>query len=107
MTGNSRIPILSEAGRKEMQIFQTPVTVRNADSTGYGLGFSLRVTEEGLHLVSHGGSVAGYNAHMVFDPVSTIGVVLLRNYNGGSVNLGRVASDLLVELVGISRASGT
>ena len=107
MTGTSRTPILSEAGRKEMQIFQTPISVRSADSTGYGLGFSLRVTEEGLHLVSHGGSVAGYNAHMVFDPVSTIGVVLLRNYNGGSVNLGRVASDLLVELVGISRASGT
>ncbi len=107
MTGTSRTPILSEAGRKEMQIFQTPISVRSADSTGYGLGFSLRVTEEGLHLVSHGGSVAGYNAHMVFDPVSTIGVVLLRNYNGGSVNLGRVASDLLVKLVGISRASGT
>lgn len=107
MTGTSRTPVLSEAGREEMQIFQTPVSIRSADSTGYGLGFSLRVTEEGLRMVSHGGSVAGYNAHMVFDPVSTIGVVLLRNYNGGSVNLGRVASDLLVKLVGISRASGT
>ncbi len=107
MTGTSHTPVLSEAGRKEMQIFQTPISIRNSDSTGYGLGFSIRVTEEDLHLVSHGGSVAGYNAHLIFNPESAIGVVLLRNYNGGSVNLGRVASDLLVELVGISRASGT
>ncbi len=101
MTGTSRTAILSDAGRQETRIFQTPVSMRNGDSTGYGLGFSLRVAEDGPRLVSHGGSVAGYNAHLIFDPESTIGVVLLRNYNGGSVNLGRVAGDLLIELIEI------
>ena len=47
----------------------------------------------------HGGSVAGYNAHMVFEPESRIGVVLLRNYGGGEINLGRAAKDLLWRLV--------
>lgn len=85
-----------------MQRFQTPVRVSSSgDSSGYGLGFSVRVTPEGLHMVSHGGSVAGYNAHMVFDPVSTIGVVLLRNYTRSEINLGGMARDLLVELVRI------
>ncbi len=101
MTGASRTTILADAGRRETQTFQTPVAMRNRDSTGYGLGFSLRVTEDGLRLVSHGGSVAGYNAHLIFDPETAIGVVLLRNYNGGSVNLGRVAGDLLIELIEI------
>lgn len=101
-TGASRTEIISEAGRSMMQRFQTPVRVSSSgDSSGYGLGFSVRVTPEGLHMVSHGGSVAGYNAHMIFDPVSTIGVVLLRNYTRSEINLGRVARDLLVELVRI------
>jgi len=101
-TGASGTEILSEAGRNTMQRFQTPVRVSSSgDSSGYGFGFSLQVTPEGLHTVSHGGSVAGYNAHMIFDPVSRIGVALLRNYTRSEINLGRVARDLLVELVQI------
>ena len=43
--------------------------------------------------------MAGYNAHLVFDPMSKVGVVLLRNYNRGNTNLGRSAAALLEELV--------
>lgn len=66
---------------------------------GYGLGLSLQMTEDRTRFAGHGGSVAGYNAYMIFDPASKIGVVLLRNYNWGSTNLGRAASELLAKLV--------
>ncbi len=102
-TGASRTQILTEESRAEMQRFQTPVSVRNGDSTGYGFGFSIRVTESGLRIIGHGGSVSGYNANLVFDPDSRIGVVLLRNYSRGTTNLGGAASALLAELVGISK----
>jgi len=105
LTGTARAAILTDAGRHETQIFQTPVAMRNGDSTGYGLGFSIRISEAGLRMVSHGGSVAGYNAHLVYEPGSTIGVVLLRNYNGGSVSLGRAAGELLTELVEADRGN--
>ena len=105
-TGTARNMILTEKSRSEMQRFQVVSRVSDeGDSSGYGLGFSLQATAEGLHLVSHGGSVAGYNAHMIFDPVTRIGVVMLRNYDRSAVNLGRTARDLLEELIGIYTGS--
>jgi len=68
---------------------------------GYGLGFSIRTDEDGFTSVGHGGSVAGYNASMVFHPESKIGVVIFRNYNRGKTNLGRSIRDLLKELVNV------
>mgnify|MGYP002525588442 CR=1 FL=1 len=47
----------------------------------------------------YGGSVSGYNAHIIFDPESKIGVAILRNYSGGSTNLGGAARTLLGELI--------
>jgi len=47
--------------------------------------------------------VSGYNANLVFDPDSRIGVVLLRNYGRGTTNLGGAASALLAELVEINK----
>lgn len=81
--------------RRELMRVQTP----EGPTAGYGLGFSLRTRESGVRTVSHGGSVAGYNAYLVFDPMSTVGVVLLRNYNRGNTNLGRSTIALLEELV--------
>jgi len=66
---------------------------------GYGLGFSIKTAEDGFTSVGHGGSVAGYNAGMVFHPESRIGVVIFRNYNRGKTNLGRSIGDLLKALV--------
>ena len=95
ITGASAVEILPPAWRVETMRIQTA----DSSSAGYGLGFSIHTTESGLRTVGHGGSVAGYNAHLVFDPETTVGVVLLRNYNGGSTNLARRAVALLEELV--------
>ena len=64
---------------------------------GYGLGLQLRESE-GLMLAGHGGSVAGYNAQLVFDPVTKLGVAVLR-----TTSYSPAATELLVELV---RAGG-
>jgi hypothetical protein len=45
--------------------------------------------------------VAGYNAQIVFEPDSGIGVILLRNYDGGATNLGQATRDLAWRLVEI------
>ncbi len=95
LSGSAAPQILSSRSRERMLTVQTP----GDPVRGYGLGLSLQTTESGTRQAGHGGSVAGYNAHMVFDPDSRIGVVLLRNYNRGNTNLGRAASLLLEELV--------
>ena len=90
------LELLSEESRRAMLSVQTP----ESEAAGYGLGFSLRRDDDGTWWASHGGSVAGYNAHLLFQPESQIGVVLLRNYNGGRTDLGGVALDLGRELLG-------
>ena len=94
MSGVPGLRILSEKGRSEMLRVQTP----EDPDRGYGLGFSVRTDDEGRTLASHGGSVAGYTAHMAFDPDARIGVVLLRNYQSGATNLGQVAQGLVQTL---------
>jgi CubicO group peptidase (beta-lactamase class C family) len=95
MSGARGDEMLDAKWRSEMMRVQTPENPRN----GYGLGFQIRVTDDGRRLVAHGGSVAGYTAHIVFDPDARLGVILLRNYNTGQTNLGNVATSLLTELV--------
>lgn len=94
VSGVPGLRILTEESRREMLAVQTPEDW----SDGYGLGFSISIDERGRKIASHGGSVAGYNAHMAVDPDARIGVVLLRNHGGGATNLGRVASALVAEL---------
>lgn len=94
MYGAHHHQLLPEDLRREMMTIQTP----ESEERGYGLGFSVRI-QNGHRLVSHGGSVAGYNAYLVFDPDRQVAVVILRNYNRGRTNLGRAASALLTELV--------
>jgi len=96
MTGSLSARIFSEETRNEILKRQTP-----EGGGGYGLGFSIRTDEDGFTSVGHGGSVAGYNAGMVFHPESKIGVVIFRNYNRGKTNLGRSIRDLLKELVSV------
>lgn len=94
VSGVPGLRILSEESRREMLSVQTP----EDPSDGYGLGFRITIDDQGRTIASHGGSVAGYNAHMAVDPDASIGVVLLRNYAGGAVTLGRAARSLLREL---------
>ncbi len=94
MSGVPGLQILSEESRREALSIQTPEN----PNRGYGLGFSVQIDEQGRKIASHGGSVAGYTAHMAFDPEVRIGVVLLRNYGRGSTNLGMAAQGLVAQL---------
>ena len=91
MSGVPGLRILSEESRVEALTVQTP----EDPSAGYGLGFSVRIDDDGRIVAGHGGSVAGYTATIQFDPDARIGVVLLRNYNRGATNLGRVADGMV------------
>jgi len=94
MTGTSSEKIFSEETCQEILKRQTP-----EGGSGYGLGFFRQKDEDGFISIGHGGSVAGYNASMVFDLESKIGVVIFRNYNRGKTDLGRSTRNLLKELV--------
>lgn len=94
VSGVPGLRILDERSRREMIRIQTPED--RAD--GYGLGFRVIIDDGGRKIVSHGGSVAGYTAHMAVDPDAGISVILLRNYGGGAIDLGDAAEGLLREL---------
>jgi len=95
VSGVPGLRILSEGSRQEMLQIQTP----ESPEQGYGLGFSIRLDPGEGRLVSHGGSVSGYTAHLALDPDARIAVVLLRNYARGGTNLGEAAAGLVRELV--------
>ncbi|MBI3111558.1 MAG: beta-lactamase family protein [Ignavibacteriales bacterium] len=93
---------LPSFGPNELAEIQTR-HARSNQNASYGLGFSISDAEPGMVIVGHGGSVAGYSANLVFEPAEKIGIVLLRNYNRGSTNLGQAARALLKELVTVRR----
>lgn len=87
MMGASTVPILSAQSRAEMLTPQPP-------ADGYGLGFQVR-ERDGVTTMGHGGSVAGYNAGLTFEPDAGVGVTMLRT-SGYDPPIER----LLRELVG-------
>ena len=94
--------LLPPAVRSQVLSFQTPADsapeAGGSARTGYGLGFFLREEPSGRRIAYHGGAVAGYSAHLAFDPQTRIAVVLLRSYNRGRTELGRMARELLADL---------
>lgn len=88
MMGEGPVQILGGESRREMFTPQAP-----ADN--YGQGFTVR-TVNGTTIVGHGGSVAGYNADLVFDLDSKIGVAMLR-----TTSYNPRVSRLLQELIAI------
>ncbi len=99
LQGRAAPAVLSEESVAEMSRVHTPEDPDN----GYGLGVMIRTADDGARLIGHSGSVAGYNAYMLFEPESGLGVVLLRNYNQGEASLGASGQELLVELLGALR----
>lgn len=97
MTGAASAPILGPEARALIRESQTP-----PDGSAYSFGFRISRRDGAPDLIGHGGSVAGYNAALVFEPETGLGVVILRNYGGGSTNLGRAANELLWNLLEIS-----
>lgn len=96
--GMTEFELLEPRTRTDVMRRQTP-----EDGPGYGLGFSVNQVElddgSTRTFVGHGGSVAGYNAYLVFEPESGYGVVMLRNYNSGETNLGGASNNLLRAIV--------
>lgn len=70
LMGYGPTPLLGEETVREMLTPQAP-------AEGYGLGFSIEEVD-GVRVVGHGGSVAGYNAGLVFDLETGLGVAMLR-----------------------------
>ena len=96
LQGRASPAILSDESVAEMSRVHTPEDPDN----GYGLGVMIRTADGGARLIGHSGSVAGYNAYMLFEPESGLGVVLLRNYNQGEASLGASGQELLVGVAG-------
>lgn len=88
--GVGPVQILAAESRAEIFTPQPP-------AESYGLGFSVR-TEDGTTMVGHGGSVAGYNANLLFELDSKIGVAMLR-----TTSYNPPVEDLLRKLVAASR----
>ena len=97
--GMTEYELLEPSTRREVMTVHTP----EDPESGYGVGFSIRsvTLEKGtkVRFVGHGGSVAGYNMYLVFDPESGYGVALGRNYNRGATNLGEAGNGLLRALL--------
>jgi CubicO group peptidase (beta-lactamase class C family) len=60
----------------------------------YGIGFMVRRVNDSTYY-GHGGSVAGYLAHMQYHRPSKTGVIVLRNIGGGPFNPANVANGML------------
>lgn len=75
-------------------------------ASGYGIGYRLRRQGEFI-IFGHAGGVAGYEARADFDPVSGIGIVLLRNAGGKNVHVAtsRLAGQALEKLANAKRGS--
>jgi CubicO group peptidase (beta-lactamase class C family) len=86
MMGENTVQILSAESRKKVLTLQDP-------APGYGLGFSIR-EGNGVKIVGHGGSVAGYNADLSFELNSRIGVAMLRT-TGFSPQTGQLLRKLV------------
>jgi CubicO group peptidase (beta-lactamase class C family) len=85
--------IVSDSMREAMMTKQTP----EAGPAGYGFGLQLPAPENGVIAVSHGGAIDGYTGAFAFDPVSKVGLVVLRNY--GTQPLLPFARQMVVDLV--------
>ena len=88
--------LLSPENLKSMQ------TGKLSGKDNYGLGFFISREQSGS-IINHGGAVAGYSAHLAFEPASRYGVVIMRNYNFGKTDLQAQAHLVLSELMKLQR----
>lgn len=93
ISGKASAQVLGTDARLLLGVDQTPT------HDGYSLGFRVWDGPKGSRLIGHSGSVAGYTAFLAFEPESGVGVVLLRNYNQGTTDLGAAALALLQEML--------
>jgi CubicO group peptidase (beta-lactamase class C family) len=87
MFGGRRI--LSAASVAEMQRNQSPTPDRP-----YGFGFSVTTAPDGHKIITHTGSVPGFNAFLGGDVTARLGVYLMTN-SGGHQPIGRAVLELM------------
>jgi CubicO group peptidase (beta-lactamase class C family) len=71
---------LAETHRPQMVVPLDPDAAKTADTTqmSYGLGWAI-ADYRGHHLLSHGGAVDGFRAHLMLFPKDRLGIMLLTN----------------------------
>ncbi|MEZ4588074.1 MAG: serine hydrolase domain-containing protein [Gemmatimonadales bacterium] len=74
--------VLSPRGR---ELLFTRMTTTAGDSTGYGLGWSVRDLD-GRRVVGHGGSHVGATAELLVDPTNRLVVAILTNSNNRGIS---------------------
>jgi len=79
-------------------------SANGALTSGYGVGFQANRRGDFVYY-GHGGSVAGYNASALFDPVSKTGMIVLRNV-GGRLSVGGLCASALEMVVQAKRTAG-
>lgn len=77
----------------------TTITTPESDEYGYSMGFYVRMNDKGIQMVEQDGGVPGYQANLVFNPETGIGVALCRNYSLGLTHMLLEPRTLLAELV--------
>lgn len=93
MMGETKTEILTELTRKQIFTPQLP-------AERYGLGFKIITQKDGLHVVGHGGAVAGYRADLRFDLNSKWGVATLM-----TTSFNPPVPKLFVEIVNAEKKS--
>ena len=88
--------------RVAMMTKQTP----ESGPDGYGFGLMISAPPGQTRVIHHGGSVAGYTCAIAFDPESKVGVILLRNYNGGHTPLDPITEQTVRAVVAERKAAG-
>ncbi len=84
-------PILDKESLETMQ------TEKDPEGHKYGLGFMIFHADP-INIVGHNGSIPGYEAEFVFEKESKYGVIVLRNYNHGAMDLEKATFNLLNKL---------
>ena len=98
--GDGSVGLLTSAGLAESR--RPRIVMSEKPRTEYALGLIV-ATLAGKRVYGHNGSVAGYTAEAWFEPVSKIGVIVLRNASSGrfsTINIVRSAFGPLTKDLG-------
>ena len=80
--------------------YQNMITPQGAaKARGYGFGIEA-ATLRGHPMLQHGGGINGFNSQLSYLPESQVTVAILRNSDGGGVNLGLMARKLAAFAIG-------
>jgi CubicO group peptidase (beta-lactamase class C family) len=90
-----------------LQVLQTPQTLRNGESTGYGIGWRSYAQEDGDLMLGHSGGSVGGSTLMVMVPEHDIVVAGVVNISGPASAIVRQVAEIFEEhLAGLEKGEG-